>query len=220
MDFDHEVLHSILTRLETAIFDRDYGDLGFIHIRMLAYVDTHFETEESLMDSSGYPMAEDHKFQHRELRGRLVRLGDMVRHGENDGVAAGFLMLKDWMLFHLDSLDRALANYLRRWESSTDPAELNEMRLAVSDQLADSRRSPRYERASLVKISPRNSLSGQIAVVENVSEGGLLVSAPTRYAIGQTVTVVSARGLQDAIVRHCRVREQDACFAIGLEYAS
>jgi diguanylate cyclase (GGDEF)-like protein/hemerythrin-like metal-binding protein/PAS domain S-box-containing protein len=70
------------------------------------YTETHFRTEEGLMDAYDIAHTERHREEHRMLLSDLHSLGAGL---EATGVMLALQHLRPWLLRHLDSLDRELA---------------------------------------------------------------------------------------------------------------
>lgn len=90
----------------------------------------------------------------------------------------------------------------------------------MGDQHNDRRKFTRVEKPNLVKIWSADQADPVTAVVEDVSVGGMCVSAAQAYPVGDNLRIRSGKGIRNGIVRHCRVRPQDAHFAIGIEFAA
>lgn len=73
------------------------------------YVETHFVTEEGIMERTGFPHLEAHRAAHAELRDRVRTLVA----GQGWNLSADIMQyLVDWLINHLGSYDRVLARHL------------------------------------------------------------------------------------------------------------
>lgn len=126
MDEDHRALASMLNRLA-----RDYGSGTGIPpypmprpdapplLEALAELDQrtreHFQREEEVMRTDGYPGLADHKSEHDQLLAELSMLIRTLRRSGRQWLDVDLLdSLKDWLLGHVLELDRQLADFLKR----------------------------------------------------------------------------------------------------------
>ena len=78
------------------------------------YTDFHFNAEEALQESIGYPGIEEHKKKHAELRAAVQELYDRLT--EEEGPTDGFVAMvnekvTDWLYYHIQTFDRSVAEY-------------------------------------------------------------------------------------------------------------
>ena len=126
MDEDHRTLAAMLNRLA-----RDYGSrtgLPPYPVRrpdapplldalaeLARHTRDHFEREEEVMRTDGYPGLPDHKSEHDQLLAELSVLTRALRDSGSQWLDVNLLdSLKDWFLGHVLELDRELADFLKR----------------------------------------------------------------------------------------------------------
>ena len=116
IDRQHRILVDMLVELAgkpvdgDALFDRITQDL-------LAYAIYHFETEERLMQTTGYVNArkdeqEAHVRAHRGFTQQVVAMREEAREelpGANEALLA---FLKDWLVNHILTADKRLGQYV------------------------------------------------------------------------------------------------------------
>ncbi len=78
----------------------------------------HFETEERLMDQSGYPGCRDHRVAHRQLLDEAALLRNKLTEG---GEWAVLQELKNWLFLHIASFDKPMADYLSQHDLEAAP---------------------------------------------------------------------------------------------------
>lgn len=76
------------------------------------FAETHFLTEEMLMETTGYPQFEDHKEEHDSLRTRLKILFSQCRKTNNSDKLMSFL--KMWWTDHVGVKDMAYAKHVSK----------------------------------------------------------------------------------------------------------
>ena len=76
------------------------------------YAEKHFQFEEALMESKGYPDLRNHCGIHREFIGEIDELERKIRKGKKSAPAEIFVFLRDWLLEHIQVTDRKYAPYL------------------------------------------------------------------------------------------------------------
>ena len=78
------------------------------------YTEFHFNEEENLQQSIGYPGLAEHKEKHEELRRTVQELHDMLM--EEEGPSDAFVhavqeKVRDWLYYHIQTFDRSVAEY-------------------------------------------------------------------------------------------------------------
>lgn len=85
-----------------------------LHDFLAEYVETHFEDEEALMRSKGYPQLDEHLAQHAKFRTQMESLSAILAV---QGPSIALLVetnqrVMAWLREHIRKTDRALAAYL------------------------------------------------------------------------------------------------------------
>jgi len=115
IDDQHKELVKMINDLYASIKSRHSGDVVNATLNnLLQYVDIHFETEETSMQSRNYPGLDDHIQLHNELRTKVLELKKEQLQGEN--IASFELMnfLVDWLKNHISNIDRTYGEYLHK----------------------------------------------------------------------------------------------------------
>lgn len=111
IDRQHRKLAERLNDLATCLRrGDDPAAISAMLASVLSYTRHHFETEERLMDEHGFPEAAAHRAIHAHL------LDDLRNFSAGCGTRSLSLttrFLQEWLLRHIDSVDRALATALR-----------------------------------------------------------------------------------------------------------
>lgn len=120
VDQQHRTIYELLHELETSA-DTPAELMRALEF-MAEYILMHFEAEESLMRSSGYPEADAaaHMAEHRHLTDATRQRICAFREGSlrHTGELAEFL--RGWLSGHVDIFDRALVEHLLTLDGSVD----------------------------------------------------------------------------------------------------
>ena len=75
IDNEHKELISTVNRLVTTAHLTVHSEtLSAVYGDLVQYINKHFQTEEALLESYGYPGLEEHKKQHYEFAEKLTNL--------------------------------------------------------------------------------------------------------------------------------------------------
>jgi len=80
-----------------------------------AQIRSHFEYENSMMDSYGYFDNDAHKKEHQRLIRELDYLKEKFKRG---GEMVVLQSLKEWLLNHIATLDKQIADFIRQQKHS------------------------------------------------------------------------------------------------------
>ena len=83
---------------------------------LIEFAQEHFEFEEGLMHSAGYPGAGRHANDHTSLLTELRTYFYRVQRGINTNPVGIISFLWDWLVLHIHSSDRELAAWLKSRE--------------------------------------------------------------------------------------------------------
>jgi hemerythrin len=107
MDRQHEVLVIILDDLYTHIYLRkNREDLKRILDRLSRHVKSHFANEERYFDLFRYDNSAAHKKEHIDLLEKTADFNRRFNEGKDEITEALLDFLEDWMLDHVDRMDR------------------------------------------------------------------------------------------------------------------
>jgi len=103
----------MILRLEDAMsVGRGHEEIPSLLSSLKQYVNFHFGTEERLMRSFGYPLAESHAIQHRLMTEALGRAE--LRHSSGDSrmVLEVLDLMTEWRDHHIPSWDAPMGAFL------------------------------------------------------------------------------------------------------------
>lgn len=107
LDLQHATLVGIINELGAALEEgRGREVLGGILVRLIAYVDEHFSTEERLMVRHAYPETDAHKAAHRELTQAVAQFCEEFQSGKSVVSVRLHRFLKHWLQSHVLSIDK------------------------------------------------------------------------------------------------------------------
>jgi hemerythrin len=118
VDHQHEELVGLVENLNKAINAGESSDaLHKLFDELVLYTETHFATEERLMQIAGYPNFHAHKFAHAGLLSEVKHYGARLDRG---GGMVALQSIKDWLVDHIETADKAMGAYLNRPGQSSD----------------------------------------------------------------------------------------------------
>ena len=80
---------------------------------MTRYAQTHFKTEERLMEAYGYPGLEDQKMQHRDFRKKTVGFSTATTFGIDQVPEDLLTYLTNWLVHHILEEDMAYKAFFK-----------------------------------------------------------------------------------------------------------
>ena len=92
--------------------------------KLVNYTQSHFTSEEALLEARGYGEIEEHKAEHDRF---ILKIIDLCKRHENEEAIALEMLefLKIWLIHHICRVDRAYLPYFSTGEGSdgttTDP---------------------------------------------------------------------------------------------------
>ncbi|RMD80498.1 MAG: hypothetical protein D6809_00985, partial [Gammaproteobacteria bacterium] len=116
IDRQHQVLVGLINDLHRDLHRRAATEAPPASLEgavqaLLQYTRVHFAFEEDLMAAHGYPELEPHRERHRRLMARVEELARGA--GEGDGLEALLAFLRDWLVEHIQGMDRGYGPFLR-----------------------------------------------------------------------------------------------------------
>jgi len=85
---------------------------------LIKSTETHFASEESLMESSGYPNLEDHRALHAHLISRIMNFEAQVEKAEQLTPVDVYEFLCSWLGDHILTSDRMFGEFVAHQASS------------------------------------------------------------------------------------------------------
>lgn len=114
VDRQHRQLYDLINELHDSIVenhDREIQD--DVLVRLMRYAELHFDDEENLMRSVGYPALADQQRMHRDFKAEAARLTETYRSGEVLLPITLAVFLHDWLVKHIRIEDRKIGEYIR-----------------------------------------------------------------------------------------------------------
>ena len=115
IDTQHRKLVDLANELADAVrAGKGKEVLGKTLAELVRYTQTHFATEEKLMDQHKYPGTADHKQLHKDL---VKTVSDFkAKFDKGDAALTDEIMnfLRDWLTKHIMNIDKALARDLKQ----------------------------------------------------------------------------------------------------------
>lgn len=115
MDTQHQRWVQLINELHEAVAQRSNSDtVGRCLDGMMAYTQTHFADEETLLQAAGYPDYEAHKKAHEDFLRRLQHHKD--RHAQAHSVLniEVMMLLSGWLTHHIQEVDRQYSLFLKK----------------------------------------------------------------------------------------------------------
>jgi len=108
LDEEHKQLVSLLNEFYDAVEAGEAKDvLGNILDRLIQYARFHFESEEQLLQQSGYADYAAHKKLHEDLTRQLLRAQEKCKNGATAALSAEIMLFfKNWLLNHILGTDK------------------------------------------------------------------------------------------------------------------
>jgi hemerythrin-like metal-binding protein len=114
VDQQHRDIHALFNELEAAPVG-DMAEVMSVLDRLMGHCDTHFATEEDLMERESYPrsLLDEHVAEHRDLVEGARDIVLKFRFGEMSDTADVVEFLRAWLTDHVHEKDRMLVDYMR-----------------------------------------------------------------------------------------------------------
>lgn len=113
IDSQHQALVSIIGRLQVAMLEGKTRQIvAPLFTAMNRYTKYHFEYEEKLLESNGYPSLESHRAEHAKLVKELKDLESKYIHGTLHAGAPLMHFLRTWLLDHICVHDKEYGAFL------------------------------------------------------------------------------------------------------------
>jgi hemerythrin len=118
-DDHHKNLFAMVNELSEAMqHKRSRETIGDVLERLIAYTGSHFAAEEEAFRKTGYPEADQHIRQHRELVQKTVALQEKFHTGEALLTHDVIEFLQDWLVNHIRGADNRYGEHFRMHQVS------------------------------------------------------------------------------------------------------
>ncbi len=115
IDEQHRSLVTTINRLDAAqTWGTGAQAMDFVLEELERYAAVHFHTEESFFAEVDYPLAEEHRAEHRYFEQRLSELRRQHEAGDRSAVTALLGVLGSWFVHHVSDVDVKYRPYLAK----------------------------------------------------------------------------------------------------------
>jgi hemerythrin-like metal-binding protein len=122
IDSQHKKMFRLLNKLHDLLQKGgDVKRLGKIIVAVQQYAILHFNCEELLMSACNYPQLNEHKKAHEEFTSRFNQFLKRAKTENEDISLELFLFLKDWLLDHITTEDKAYIPFVVAWKRDRHP---------------------------------------------------------------------------------------------------
>ena len=116
IDRDHRQLIEYINRLHEYTLDGQGREIvGEVLEQLLTYTDQHFEREERLMTSLGFPGVKEHHRKHLELSARMRELSQLHQSGSLSVASLLSVSMRDWLSLHIRRTDQEIRQWIMTW---------------------------------------------------------------------------------------------------------
>jgi hemerythrin len=114
VDSQHKQLFELINELHDSILDGHALDAQEATLtRLMDYAETHFQAEEGLMASVGYPELTAQQEMHREYTFKTTRMLEEARANEPVLPITLAMFLYDWLSHHIRVEDKKIGEWIR-----------------------------------------------------------------------------------------------------------
>jgi hemerythrin-like metal-binding protein len=114
VDRQHRQLYDLINELHDSIVENHDRELqDDVLVRLMRYAELHFDDEENLMRSVGYPALADQRRMHGEFKAEAARLTETYRAGEVLLPITLAIFLHDWLVKHIRIEDKKIGEFIR-----------------------------------------------------------------------------------------------------------
>jgi hemerythrin len=110
-DNEHKQIFTMVNDLHANV-GSDRAVIGQKLDSLISFVANHFQTEEKLMNSHGFPGLTSHKAEHDALVTTCLDLQKKFKAGQADITADTTGFLKDWLYKHIPTIDKPYGPFL------------------------------------------------------------------------------------------------------------
>jgi len=116
IDDDHRKLIDILNRFFEAM-TKGQGKIiiGEIIKELEDYAFYHFNREETFFRLTNYPESDEHVKEHQFFKQKLMEMKKEVENGTSSTTPELLVFLRDWLLHHIVSVDKAYESHFRKY---------------------------------------------------------------------------------------------------------
>jgi len=113
IDAGHHGLAALIDAIERAVSrGEDASDVQELLARLVEDTREHFDVEQNLMRTTGFPGRDAHEREHERLLGHVSMLLNNRASGQSRMTVDDARALRDWLMHHVAEADQALGRYL------------------------------------------------------------------------------------------------------------
>ncbi len=114
VDGEHRILFDLLGKVWELVSEDKLEEAKSVFTdTLLNYAKTHLRHEEEILRRYGYPNAKSHSNIHDKIIEKLESMMPSIRNGTRRELEEGVAFVVDWLLNHIDKVDRDYANYFQ-----------------------------------------------------------------------------------------------------------
>lgn len=113
IDGEHIMQVRLLLALEKSLAGGNRTAALELLSKLENFTESHFQSEQTLMRLYGYSAHEEHERLHGELLQELRRLSKRVASEDSETLPAAARAIREWLMAHIQSADRAFAAFVR-----------------------------------------------------------------------------------------------------------
>lgn len=122
IDSDHQYLLEIINKAEVSLKAVNAVELSRLLDELSKYAKSHFEREELLARSVGYPKADQLNLSHNQLTDQMTKFRDKLGDTWTQASVTEFTaFLRDWLINHVIKEDMLMKPWLLKHSPRFDP---------------------------------------------------------------------------------------------------
>lgn len=123
VDQEHMALVSLMNQVSDMLDGRqDRSQTADVILQLEEYCSLHFQHEEELMRSAGYPGLDDHIAIHRRFTARVNEFSVQCKDESQDiDLPALHNLIEDWLINHIQKTDREYLDVVKPYLEATGP---------------------------------------------------------------------------------------------------
>lgn len=115
MDDQHAVIIDTMNELRLALIrSHQKASANELLNKLINYTRMHFQSEELLLNSNGYPGLIQHREEHQRLMAQLEDTVSRLQHGEIVNINEFLTFLHNWFVRHVEGLDKKYGPWLNQ----------------------------------------------------------------------------------------------------------
>ncbi|UZP66493.1 bacteriohemerythrin [Desulfovibrio mangrovi] len=121
LDAQHKKMLEIINELFNAVAQGGaWASMALVGMELMEYAQSHFEDEEALMRSCGYPGLAEHQQEHIRFMERIRDFMLVLEEGHSSGMLPMemFHFLQSWLTEHIMRLDKDYGVYCKAHEGA------------------------------------------------------------------------------------------------------